>query len=112
MDQFYKEEIQSLNTWNLIKHLMSHEQALPNAVEATKEGGIAWNSLMTSVEEERLNRNEVTEDPVIVQNTWTVAHDWGDEECFPSPDPDKNKKVHMRVRSSLLNSDMSRDLAG
>ncbi|KAK1385599.1 hypothetical protein POM88_023334 [Heracleum sosnowskyi] len=70
-----KEEIQSLNTWNLMKHLITHDQALPNAVEATKEGGIAWNSLMTSVEEERLNRNEVSEDTVIVQNTWTVAHD-------------------------------------
>lgn len=172
-----KEEKQSLNTWNLMKHLISHEQALPNAVEAIKEGGIAWNSLMTSVEVERLNRNEnsssrgnekqcphflkkmndtelndmgfrlrapcgltqgssitiigipdgllgnfridltgeplpwepdppvilhynvrlhgdkITEDPVIVQNTWTIAHDWGDEERCPSPDPDKNKKV-------------------
>lgn len=171
-----KEEIQSLNTWNLMKHLISHEQALPSAVEAIKEGGIAWNSLMTSVDEERLNRYEnssrrgnekqcphflkkmndtelndmgfrlrapcgltqgssitiigipdgllgnfrieltgeplpgepdppvilhynvrlhgdkITEDPVIVQNTWTVAHDWGDEERCPSPDPEKNNK--------------------
>lgn len=168
-------EQHSLHTWNHLKHLIDHEQALPNAVEAIKEGGVAWNSLMSSVEEER-NRNEnssrrgkekqcphflskmntseldnngfklqvpcgltqgssitiigipggllgnfrfdltgeplpgepdppvilhynvrlhgdkITEDPVIVQNTWTVAHDWGGEERCPSPTPDKNKK--------------------
>ncbi|KAK3042410.1 hypothetical protein RJ639_002456 [Escallonia herrerae] len=170
------EEQQSLYTWNHLKYLISHDQALPNAVDAIKEAGTAWNSLMSSVEEERLNLNEssirkgkekqcpqflsnmnvtefenggyklrvpcgltqgssitiigipsgllgnfrvdlsgeplpgepdppiilhynvrlhgdkLTEDPVIVQNTWTVAHDWGEEERCPSPDPDKNKK--------------------
>ncbi|KAM7487440.1 hypothetical protein LguiB_024924 [Lonicera macranthoides] len=171
------EEQQSLHTWNHLKHLISHGQVLPNAVEAIKEAGTAWNSLMISVEEERLHANEssnkrgkekqcphfiskmnateldnngfklqvpcgltqgssitiigipsgllgnfrvdltgeplpgepdppiilhynvrlqgdkITEDPVIVQNTWTVAHDWGEEERCPSPAPDKNKKV-------------------
>ncbi|CAN1152629.1 Beta-1,3-galactosyltransferase GALT1 [Linum perenne] len=41
----------------------------------------------------RLNGDKVTDDPVIVQNTWTVAHDWGDEERCPSPSPEKIKKV-------------------
>ncbi|KAA8529420.1 hypothetical protein F0562_033781 [Nyssa sinensis] len=87
---------------------------LPNAVEAIKEAGLAWNSLMTSVEMERnessskrgepdppiilhynvrLHGDKITEDAVIVQNTWTLARDWGEEERCPSPDPDKNKKV-------------------
>lgn len=41
----------------------------------------------------RLHGDKITEDPVIVQNTWTIAHDWGDEERCPNPEPDKNKKV-------------------
>ncbi|KAJ6801235.1 beta-1,3-galactosyltransferase GALT1-like [Iris pallida] len=41
----------------------------------------------------RLLGDKVTEDPVIVQNTWTLAGDWGAEERCPSPDPDQNKKV-------------------
>ncbi|CAI9096590.1 OLC1v1032775C3 [Oldenlandia corymbosa var. corymbosa] len=41
----------------------------------------------------RLQGDQLTEDPVIVQNTWTVAHDWGEEERCPSPNPEKNKKV-------------------
>ncbi|KAI7981085.1 Beta-1,3-galactosyltransferase GALT1 [Camellia lanceoleosa] len=41
----------------------------------------------------RLHGDKITEDPVIVQNTWTVAHDWGEEERCPSPDPGKVKKV-------------------
>ncbi|PIN13778.1 Galactosyltransferase [Handroanthus impetiginosus] len=41
----------------------------------------------------RLHGDKVTEDPVIVQNTWTIAHDWGEEERCPSPDREKNKKV-------------------
>ncbi|KAF5958550.1 hypothetical protein HYC85_005775 [Camellia sinensis] len=32
----------------------------------------------------RLNGDKVTEDPVIVQNTWTAAHGWGEEERCPS----------------------------
>ncbi|VFQ72349.1 unnamed protein product [Cuscuta campestris] len=41
----------------------------------------------------RMHGDKVTEDPVIVQNTWTIAHDWGEEERCPSPAPEKNKKV-------------------
>jgi beta-1,3-galactosyltransferase len=171
------EEEQSLYTWNHLKYLVSHGQVLPNAVEAIKEAGIAWNNLMMSVEQEKLHANEssnkrgkekqcphfiskmntteldndgfklqvpcgltqgssitfigipsgllgnfrvdltgeplpgepdppiilhynvrlqgdkITEEPVIVQNTWTLAHDWGEEERCPAPEPDKNKKV-------------------
>ncbi|KAB1208355.1 Beta-1,3-galactosyltransferase 15 [Morella rubra] len=173
-----KEEQKSLQTWNHLKHLIKHAQGLPNAVDAIKEAGGAWNSLMASVEEQglqyaneskhgrakekqcpqflnkmnaseldnssyklrvpcgltqgsaitiigipngllgnfridltgeslpgepdppiilhynvRLHGDKITEDPVIVQNTWTVAHDWGEEERCPSPTPDKIKKV-------------------
>ncbi|KAK3443010.1 hypothetical protein EUGRSUZ_B03449, partial [Eucalyptus grandis] len=41
----------------------------------------------------RLQGDKITENPVIVQNTWTLAHDWGEEERCPSPSPEKNKKV-------------------
>ncbi|KAI4314154.1 hypothetical protein L6164_027089 [Bauhinia variegata] len=41
----------------------------------------------------RLHGDKITEDPVIVQNTWTLAHDWGEEERCPSPTPEKIKKV-------------------
>lgn len=40
----------------------------------------------------RLLGDKITEDPVIVQNTWTAAHDWGEEERCPSPNPEKIKK--------------------
>ncbi|KAL2484647.1 Beta-1 [Abeliophyllum distichum] len=170
-------EQQSLHTWIHLKHLITHAQMLPNAIEAIKEAGVAWNNLMTSFAEEKLHMNEsslkrgkekqcphflskmnaselddngfqlrlpcgltqgssitfigipngllgnfridltgeslpeepdppiilhynvrlhgdkITEDPVIVQNSWTGAHDWGEEERCPSPDPEKNKKV-------------------
>lgn len=167
----------SIKTWMLLKHMVSHSQTLPNGVEAIKEAGSVWNSLMTSAEEEkhgflneslgrkakekqcphflnemnatkisnnshklklpcgltqgssitiigipdgylgnfridltgealpgepdppiilhynvRLHGDRITEDPVIVQNTWTIAHDWGDEERCPSPTPEKNRK--------------------
>lgn len=39
----------------------------------------------------RLLGDQTTEDPVIVQNTWTATHDWGDEERCPSPDSDNKK---------------------
>ncbi|KAF5745452.1 Beta-1 3-galactosyltransferase 15 isoform 1 [Tripterygium wilfordii] len=172
------EEQQSLRTWNLMKNLINHSQVLPNGMEAIKQAGSAWNSLMVSVEEEkrgsmndssnrrakeklcphflnkmnaseldssdyrlrfpcgltqgsaitvigtpngllgnfrieltgesvpeepdppiilhynvRIHGDKITEDPVIVQNTWTVAHDWGEEERCPSPVPEKSKKV-------------------
>ncbi|WCJ21288.1 galactosyltransferase1 [Euphorbia peplus] len=41
----------------------------------------------------RLHGDKVTEDPVIVQNTWTAAHDWGEEDRCPSPTPEKIRKV-------------------
>ncbi|XP_057777198.1 beta-1,3-galactosyltransferase GALT1 [Salvia miltiorrhiza] len=41
----------------------------------------------------RLHGDKITEDPVIVQNTWTIAHEWGDEERCPIPDEGKSKKV-------------------
>lgn len=172
------EEQKSLQTWNLLKRLIDHAQVLANGVEAIKEAGNAWSSLMASAEEERLgytnesssrkvkekqcphflnkmnateldnsgyklwlpcgltqgssitiisipdgllgnfridltgealpgepdppiilhynvrlHGDKITEDPVIVQNTWNAAHDWGEEERCPSPSPEKNKKV-------------------
>lgn len=50
----------------------------------------------------RLHGDKITEDPVIVQNTWTIAHDWGEEERCPLPSDEKSKKgnsffpLHMR----------------
>ncbi|XP_019461610.1 PREDICTED: beta-1,3-galactosyltransferase GALT1-like isoform X2 [Lupinus angustifolius] len=41
----------------------------------------------------RLHGDKITEDPVIVQNSWTVAHDWGGEERCPSLNPEKVTKV-------------------
>lgn len=171
-----KEEHHSLLTWNQLKHLINNSQALPNAVEATREASHAWNGLMTVIEEEKLHVNDstsmkakekqcphylkrmndlefnnsnfrlgvpcgltqgssvtligipngllgnvridltgehipgepdppiilhynirlhgdqITEDPVIVQNTWTAAHDWGEEERCPNSETDSNKK--------------------
>ncbi|KAE8716096.1 Beta-1,3-galactosyltransferase 15 [Hibiscus syriacus] len=172
-----KGEQQSLLTWNLLKNLINHSHALPNGIEAIKEAGSAWNSLMASVEEEklgyvndnssrkakekqcpqflnkmnatepeshfklrvpcgltqgssitiigipngvlgdfridltgealpgepdppiilhyniRLHGDKITEDSVIVQNTWTLAHDWGEEERCPPETSEKNNKV-------------------
>lgn len=39
----------------------------------------------------RLQGDKNTEDPLIVQNTWTAAHDWGEEERCPSAVVGKNK---------------------
>lgn len=181
-----REEQEALNTWNLLKYLIGHEQALPNAAEAIKEAGTAWNNVMSSVEAEKVNRNKrsglrekekqcpqflskmnttgldstgfelqipcgltqgssitiigipgyllgdfridlkgetlpgephppiivhynvrllgdkITEGPVIVQNTWTVAHEWGEEERCPSPTPEKIKKGWRCQHSFLL----------
>ncbi|KAG0494725.1 hypothetical protein HPP92_005719 [Vanilla planifolia] len=41
----------------------------------------------------RLNGDKITDSPVIVQNTWTLAHDWGPEERCPSQYSENNKKV-------------------
>ncbi|WOK96831.1 beta-1,3-galactosyltransferase GALT1-like [Canna indica] len=172
-------ELRSLQTWNYLEHLVNISKALPNAVEAMREAEAAWESLMTSVEEEkligsrngtakpkakeklcpysirrmnasefnydgfkllfpcglvqgssitiigtpsgligdfridlrgaelpgepdppiilhynvRLSGDQITEDPVIVQNTWTPADDWGEEERCPIPDAEDNGKV-------------------
>lgn len=174
---FSTEEQRCLDTWTHLNFLTSQAEALPNAIGAIKEAGVAWDSLMASVEEEklgytnesshlkmkekqcpyflnkmdatefsdsgyklripcgliqgssitiigmpngllgnfridltgaplpgepdppiilhynvRLQGDKITEDPVIVQNTWTIAHDWGEEERCPSPTPDNKKK--------------------
>ncbi|MCL7033344.1 hypothetical protein MKW94_020347 [Papaver nudicaule] len=175
---FSEEEQKSLKTWNYLNQLIGNVGALPNAVEAIKEAKVAWGSLMTSVEEERLGStnetsqlkmkekqcphflnkmnatefgdsgyklripcgliqgssitiigipngilgnfridltgaplpgepdppvvlhynvrlhgDKITDDPVIVQNTWTLAHDWGEEERCPSPASDNKNTV-------------------
>ncbi|GMJ04140.1 hypothetical protein HRI_004083200 [Hibiscus trionum] len=41
----------------------------------------------------RLQGDKVTEDPVIVQNTWTAPHEWNAEERCPSAIAGNNKKV-------------------
>lgn len=41
----------------------------------------------------RLQGDKITEDPVIVQNTWTAAHDWGEEERCPAREQGNDKKV-------------------
>ncbi|KAL6969601.1 Beta-1,3-galactosyltransferase galt1 [Sarracenia purpurea var. burkii] len=191
------EEQQALQSWNHLKHLIVSAQVLPNAIGAIKEAGLAWNSLMASVEEERLaagnessrrkgkekqcphflskmnatgldnsgfklqvpcgltqsssitiigipsgflgdfridltgeplpgepdppiilhynvrlHGDKITENPVIVQNTWTVRHDWGDEERCPPPDPEKNKKVdELEQCNKMVGKDDNRVLA-
>ncbi|XP_020236732.1 beta-1,3-galactosyltransferase GALT1 isoform X2 [Cajanus cajan] len=175
-NNFSKEEQQALQTWKQLNHLIDHTQGLPNAAEAIKEAASAWNSLISSIEEQkqghandssrtkekqcphflnkmnstelgnssykmqvpcgltqgssisiigipngllgnfridltgeplpgepdppiilhynvRLHGDKITEDPVIVQNTWTIAHDWGEEDRCPSPTPEKVEKV-------------------
>lgn len=171
------QEQQSLSTWYQLKRLVTHDQVLPNAIEAVKEASVAWNNLMNAVEREKLDANDssvktgkqkqcphflsktnttdidasgfklrfpcgltqgssitiigipngllgnfrmdltgeplpgepdppvilhynvrlhgdkITEDPVIVQNTWTIGHDWGEEERCPLPSDEKSKKV-------------------
>ncbi|KAH7306432.1 hypothetical protein KP509_22G011500 [Ceratopteris richardii] len=39
----------------------------------------------------RLQGDQITDDPVIVQNTWTLESDWGDEERCPNPDSASRK---------------------
>ncbi|CAL9216217.1 unnamed protein product [Arabidopsis halleri] len=173
-----KEERKPLLTWNRLESLVDNAQSLANGVDAIKEAGIVWESLVTAVEAKKLvdvNENQTrkareelcpqflskmnateadgsslklkipcgltqgssitvigipdglvgsfridltgqplpgepdppiivhynvrllgdksTEDPVIVQNSWTASHDWGPEERCPNFDPDMNKKV-------------------
>ncbi|KAA8530373.1 hypothetical protein F0562_005082 [Nyssa sinensis] len=175
----FSEKVKSaLQTWNHMKRIIDYTQGLPNAVEAIREAGVVWDSLMNSTEKEqngdaseislpktkenqcpyflnkmnakefgdnsyrlqipcglvqgsaitvigtpngllgnfqidftgeslkgepnppiilhynvRLHGDKLTEDPVIVQNTWTAAHGWGEEERCPSAVPGNNKKV-------------------
>ncbi|KAI3911689.1 hypothetical protein MKX01_029450 [Papaver californicum] len=49
----------------------------------------------------RLHGDKITDDPVIVQNTWTLAHDWGEEERCPSPRFMGNKNYNSSRRSSM-----------
>ncbi|KAG0471682.1 hypothetical protein HPP92_016228 [Vanilla planifolia] len=48
----------------------------------------------------RLQGDKITEDPVIVQNTWSLVHDWGPEGRCPSADHENNKKVDNLDRCS------------
>lgn len=188
-----EKEQHSLLTWNQLKHLINHSQALPNAIEATKEASNAWNGLMTVIEEEKLHANEssakakekqcphylnkmnvselndsnfrllvpcgltqgssitiigipngllgnfridltgeqipgepdppiimhynvrlhgdkVTEDAVIVQNTWTAAHDWGEEERCPSPEPNDKKVDELDQCNEIVGKDVNQTL--
>ncbi|XP_057828010.2 beta-1,3-galactosyltransferase GALT1 [Cryptomeria japonica] len=41
----------------------------------------------------RLQGDKITENPVIVQNTWTIGHEWGEEERCPLPVPGERQKV-------------------
>ena len=177
---FSKEEQQALQTWNQLNHLIDNVQGLPNAAEAIKEAASAWNSFISSIEEQkqghgndssrakekqcphflnnmnstelgnssyklqlpcgltqgssitiigipngllgnfridltgeplpgepdppivlhynvRLHGDKITEDPVIVQNSWTQAHDWGEEDRCPSPTPEKFDKGEISI---------------
>ncbi|XP_039125602.1 beta-1,3-galactosyltransferase GALT1 isoform X2 [Dioscorea cayenensis subsp. rotundata] len=60
----------------------------------------------------RLHGDKITEDPVIVQNTWTAGNDWGPEERCPSPDPKGIKKVDdLEQCSAMVGKDDKRVLA-
>ncbi|KAH7532649.1 hypothetical protein FEM48_Zijuj04G0044300 [Ziziphus jujuba var. spinosa] len=50
----------------------------------------------------RLYGDKTTDDPVIVQNTWTAAHGWGEEERCPSPAPKSNMKVDELIQCNKL----------
>ncbi|XP_034707679.1 beta-1,3-galactosyltransferase GALT1-like isoform X1 [Vitis riparia] len=50
----------------------------------------------------RLHGDKITEDPVIVQNTWTAAHDWGEEERCPSKVPSSNKTVDDLIKCNEM----------
>ncbi|KAF3789345.1 Beta-1-3-galactosyltransferase 15 [Nymphaea thermarum] len=174
---FSQEEKRSVQTWKYLKLLVAKAAALPHFVEAIQEAKVAWETLMASVEEERLfhignvsisrkakdkqcpysvskmngtelgksgfklqipcglvqgssvtvigtpvgllgnfqidlrgtelpgepdppiilhynvrlHGDKVTEDPVIVQNTWTAPNDWGPEERCPSASENAGK---------------------
>ncbi|XP_059670345.1 beta-1,3-galactosyltransferase GALT1-like [Cornus florida] len=172
----FSDKVQTaLQTWHHMKHVIDCSQGFPNAVEAIREAGVAWDNLMNSVENDqngdsdeksplkakekqcpyfltkmnaiefgdnsyrlqipcglvqgssitvigtpngnfqidltgeslpkeknhsiilhynvRICGDKITEEPVIVQNTWTDTHHWGEEERCPSAVPGNNKKV-------------------
>ncbi|KAF3320097.1 beta-1,3-galactosyltransferase 15 [Carex littledalei] len=55
----------------------------------------------------RLGGDKLTEDPVIVQNTWTVTDEWGSEErCPPDGEFDETAKVDdLAVCNSMVGKD-------
>ncbi|KAG6496865.1 beta-1,3-galactosyltransferase GALT1-like [Zingiber officinale] len=54
----------------------------------------------------RLQGDKLTEDPVIVQNTWSATNDWGEEERCPSSNTDSSKKVDdLEQCSSMVGND-------
>lgn len=57
----FSHEVQnSLQTWHFMEHIIDCSQGLPNAVEAIREAGFAWDTLMNSIENEEIgdeNRN-------------------------------------------------------
>ena len=55
----------------------------------------------------RLHGDKITDDPVIVQNSWTVAHDWGEEKRCPSPEPDINNKGIMLLSLCAVTEQIS-----
>ncbi|XWS40884.1 hypothetical protein CRYUN_Cryun17cG0034400 [Craigia yunnanensis] len=180
LERNFSSEVQSsLLTWNQMKHIVNYTKGLPNALEAVREAGVAWENLLDTVAKKqqseanessldqnvkekqcpyflnkmnaedfgdkgyklripcgliqdsaitiigipdgllgsfridltgepvpgepdppivlhynvRLQGDKDSEDPVIVQNTWTAANDWGDEERCPSAVVGNNKKV-------------------
>jgi len=191
-------ELQSLHSWNHLRHLLSHAHILPDGVEAIKEAGVAWRELNTalayddsvvsvngSIQQKdkgkqcpysirrmnatrlgdrfalklpcgliqgssitiigtpggllgnfkieltgaavpgepdppivlhynvRLLGDKLTEDPVIVQNTWTIADDWGSENRCPSPDSDAKdsaKGTFLSVAHILCRPCKNRDI--
>ncbi|XP_057979600.1 beta-1,3-galactosyltransferase GALT1-like isoform X2 [Malania oleifera] len=50
----------------------------------------------------RLHGDKITEDPVIVQNTWTATRDWGEEERCPCPAGVNINKVDELVRCNEI----------
>uniref|UniRef100_A0ACD5ZQR8 Uncharacterized protein n=1 Tax=Avena sativa TaxID=4498 RepID=A0ACD5ZQR8_AVESA len=60
----------------------------------------------------RLLGDKRTEDPVIVQNTWTIADDWGSEDRCPSSVSDAKAKVDdLEKCSSMVGNEQKQILA-
>ncbi|CAN6484556.1 unnamed protein product [Victoria cruziana] len=190
-----REEKRSVQTWKYLKPLVAKAVALPHSVEAIQEAKVAWETLMSSVEEERLfhSRNgsidrkakgrqcpyslsrmnaaefgksgfklqipcglvqgssvtvigtpvgllgnfqidlrgtelpgepdppiilhynvrlhgdKLTDDPVIVQNTWTAANDWGPEERCPSSSDNADKVDELEQCNQMVGKENKRN---